>query len=264
VRDWAHGEPTVLTILTALPWEASAFASRLRGRRRVTLGEGWATWGERQGVRVRIVISGPGVERAAATATGFATLDPPASRLLAVGVAGGLHTGLEPGTVVLAESFQRQALGGQRVGEKLQPDAKLTALGARVLERAVVRWERGENLTVEAPLRTAAEKRAQGARTHASIVQMEDHVWAEAAAELGLPFASMRAVIDPVDADLPAEVLGWDWRGPSAGAVASDALRRPRLVTALPRLAWRRRLARRAIDQVLEALIEAPPKGERA
>ena len=264
MRDWTHDGPTVLTILTALPWEASAFASRLRNRQRVTLGEGWATWGERRGVRVRVVVSGPGVERAAATAAWFATLDPPASGLLAVGVAGGLHPGLRPGTVVLAESFQRQARGGRRVGEKLPPDAELTALGARVLERAVVRWERGKNLTVEAPLRTAAEKHAQGARTRASIVQMEDHVWAEAAAGLGLPFASMRAVIDPVDADLPAAVLGWDWRGPSASAVASDALRQPRLVTALPRLAWRRRVARRAIDQVLEALVEAPPQGEHA
>lgn len=258
-RDWA-----VLTILTALPWEAGAFARRLRRRRRVELGEGWATWGERGEVRVRVVVSGPGVERAAAAGAALGALDPPASGLLAVGVAGGLRAGLGPGSVVLAEAFQRQSPSGRRLGEKLSPDGELTQLGARVLERAGVRWERGENLTLEAPLLSAEQKREQGARTRASVVQMEDYVWAEAAAELGLAFASLRVVLDPVGSDLPGAVVGWDWRGPSASVVVRDSLRQPGLVAALPRLAWRRRAATRAIDRVLEALVDVAPEGPTA
>ena len=257
-------ERAVLTILTALPWEAGAFSRRLRHPRRVELGDGWATWGERKGAWVRVVVSGPGTERAAAAGAALASLDPPASRLLAVGVAGGMRAGLAPGTVVLAEAFQRQGRGGQQVGERLQPDKDLTALGVDVLARACVPWTRGENLTVAAPLLRAEEKRDRGSRSQASVVQMEDYLWAEAADELGLPFASLRAVLDPVEADLPSAVESWDWRGPSVSEVARSLLRRPSLAPALPRLAWRRRAARRAIDAVLEALVEAPCQGARA
>ncbi|MCY3887398.1 MAG: hypothetical protein OXG19_06800 [Chloroflexi bacterium] len=254
----------MLTILTALPWEASAFSRRLRRPRRVELGDGWATWGERKGAGVWVVVSGPGMERAAATGAALTSLDPPASRLLAVGVAGGMRAGLAPGTVVLAEAFQRQGRGGQRVGERLQPDKDLAALGVEALDRARVPWTRGESLTVAAPLRRAEEKRDRGSRSQASVVQMEDYLWAEAAGELGLPFTSLRAVLDPVEADLPSAVESWDWRGPSVSEVARSLLRGPSLALALPRLAWRRRAARRAIDAVLEALVDTPRQGAHA
>lgn len=253
----------MLTILTALPWEAGAFSRRLRYPRRVELGDGWATWGERKGTWVRVVVSGPGAERATATGAALASLEPPASKLLAVGVAGGMRADLTPGMIVLAEAFQRRERGGQRLGEELQPDKGLTALGVNALERARVQWTRGENLTVTAPLLRAKEKRDWGGRSQASVVQMEDYLWAEAAGELGLPFASLRTVLDPVEADLPAVVESWDWRGPSVSEVARSLLGQPSLALALPRLAWRRRAARRAIDAVLEALVDTPYQGAR-
>ena len=254
----------MLTILTALPWEAGAFSRRLRRPCRVELGDGWATWGERNGVRVRVVVSGPGVKRAAAAGAALATLDPPVSKLLAVGVAGGMRIGLAPGTVVLAEAFQRQGRGGQHIGERLSPDKGLAALSADVLDRARVQWARGENLTVAAPLLRAEEKRDRGARSQASVVQMEDYLWAEAADELGLPFASLRAVLDPVEADLPPVVEGWDWRGPSVSEITRSLLHQPSLAPALPRLAWHWRTARRSIDAVLETLVDTPCQGVRA
>ena len=51
---------------------------------------------------------------------------------------------------------------------------------------------------------------------------------------------------------------------PLGERVARSLLRRPSLAPALPRLAWRRRAARRAIDAVLEALVDTPCQGARA
>ena len=187
-------ERAVLTILTALPWEAGAFSRRLRYPRRVELGDGWATWGERK----RDVGTGRGVrdqgaERATTTGAALASLEPPASKLLAVGVAGGMRAGLTPGMIVLAEAFQRRERGGQQPGKADSSRTRdLTALGVNALERARVQWTRGENLTVTAPLLRAKEKRDWGGRSQASVVQMEDYLWAEAAGELGLPFTSLR------------------------------------------------------------------------
>ena len=84
---------------------------------------------------------------------------------------------------------------------------------------------------------------------------MEDHAWAEAAADAGLPFASLRAVLDPVDRAVPDTVMAWDWRGPRTTEVGSAVLRRPSIALSLARLIWERARARRAIDRALEAIV---------
>ena len=59
----------MLTIVTALPWEAAAFTSRLRARRRIALGPAsdstaWALRGTRAALQDRLVPAAPRREAA--------------------------------------------------------------------------------------------------------------------------------------------------------------------------------------------------------
>ncbi len=245
----------MLTIVTALPWEAERFAARLRGRRRAALGEGWAVWGERGRVQVRVVVSGPGMERAEQAAKGLAELDPAATGILATGFAGGLSEDVRPGHLVLATRSQHVRVAGGRAGPPLASDREFLAFAEQALRRAGVPWQSGDILSVDEALFTPGEKRRQHEQTRALVVQMEDYAWAQAAQDQGLPFVSVRAVLDPVSARLPKEVVRWDWRRRRSSEVAWSVARRPALAVALVRLAWQRRAAVRSIDRLLEALV---------
>lgn len=252
----------MLTIVTALPWEAARFLARLRGARRVEMGEGWAVRGERGPVSVRVVVSGPGEERAARAAAQLGGLEPPATGVLATGVAAGLAPEVRVGEVVLARRVLQRRRGEGRGEPPLAAEREFRRFVEGALERAGVRWRDGDLVTVAEPLLSPAAKREEGRRTGALAAAMEDAVWGRAAADLGVPFVAARAVLDPLGGGVPAEVLGWDWRGASGGVVARAVLRRPGLALALARLAWQRRAAVRAIDRMLEALVQLPSAGE--
>ena len=252
----------MLTIATALPWEAARFTARLRARRRTPLGEGWAIWGERGHVLVRVIVSGPGEDRAAAAAAALRDLDPPATGILSTGVSAGLVDGLRPGHAVLAARVLRRRTGGGSGGAPIGADHAFRQFLADALERSGVRWREGDLLQVDRALLTPHEKREQHAHAQAVAAAMEDYAWAAAARDLGLPFVAMRVVLDPVGARIPDPVLAWDWRGPAGLTVAAGLARRPWIAPALVRLGWRRRAAIGAIDRVLEAVVARPPTHE--
>lgn len=243
----------MLVILTALPWEADRFARRLQGRRRADLGQGWVVSGARGAQEYRVVVSGPGPDRAREA---LAALEPGATAVLATGIAGGLISGLGASSLVLADR-----LLASPSSQPLEPEANLSTWVGQALAHGSIRYRAGANLSVATELTTPARKQ-DAAANGAIVVQMEDHAWAEAAAAAGLPFASLRAVLDPVDRAVPDAVMAWDWRGPRTTEVVAAVLRRPSLVLSLARLSWERERARRAIDGALEAIVACgrPPE----
>ena len=250
----------MLVIVSALPWEADRFVRRLRGRQRDDLADGWVVRGECAAIEVRVVVSGPGPDRARSAAAGMATMDPPPTDVLAIGVAGGLQSGLRAGSLVLADR-----LLASPEGQPLDPDADLSAWIGKALAEGAIPYRAGANLTVASALTSRHQKQGAAASSEAAVVQMEDHVWAEAAAVAGWPFASLRAVLDPVERSLPEAVTAWDWRGPRAAEVAAATLRHPWLSLSLARLGWERERARRSIDRALETIVtsgEAPERGQ--
>ncbi len=243
----------MLVILTALPWEADRFVQRLQDRRRSELAQGWVVCGTRGALEYCVVVSGPGPDRARAA---IAALDPPPTAMLATGVAGGLSLGMGAGSLVLAD----QLLASPE-SRPLKPEAHLAAWVGQTLARDSIPYRSGGNLSVATELTTLAQKQEASAAGGAIITQMEDHIWAEAAAESGRPFASLRAVLDPVDQAVPAKVMAWDWHGPRGMEVVVAVLQDPPLMFGLVRLSWQRERARRAIDRALEAIVSGgqPP-----
>jgi adenosylhomocysteine nucleosidase len=120
-----------------------------------------------------------------------------ATMLLSFGFAGGLDPSLRPGNLVVGAGVV--AADGRR---QATDDALAQRLCA-ALDAAGCRWSAGLVADAAHAVETAAAKQALFVRTRAVIVDMESR----AVAEAGLPFAILRAVVDPAERALPSSAL---------------------------------------------------------
>ena len=172
-----------------------------------------------------------------------------ATAVLSFGIAGGLDTGLEPGTLVVATRVR--APGGAWPADSAWSSALVRANGARF---GVVA---GADAVVSAP----DAKRSLRLKTDALVVDLESAVAAAFAVSRGLPFAVLRAVADTAEEVLPrAAAVGLSAAGrPAPGRVAMALLRRPGELPALVQVAKR---SRTALDALARAARSLPhPRG---
>jgi hypothetical protein len=106
---------------------------------------------------------------------------------------------------------------------------------SRLMQR-IPNAELGDIVSVSSPVRRPAQKRYLHTNTGAMAVDMESFQAAVLAEELGVPFAAVRVIADPVDRELPpAAHLGLQPDGTVAiGEVIGSLLRQP---LQIPRLA---------------------------
>lgn len=166
------------------------------------------------GLRLRLCGMGP----AAAAQAAEALLADGVGALLAFGTAGALAPALRPGTLLLPE----QVLFSGR------DYAVATPWRSHVAARIHGEVLSGPLLTVATACGQSAEKRALHARSGAVAVDMESGAVAAVATAAGKPFLALRALVDPVERDLPRSAL-----------VGVDAYGRPRLSALLAALARR-------------------------
>lgn len=235
----------MLTVATALPFEARDFGAALGGTRR-ELGHGWVRTGSVGATPVQLVVSGPGGRRVAAAAD---ALQEKPSVLISAGVAGALRDELSAGLVVVADSVStlRSSARSTDPGFRRRAQAALTERG--------VRWRSDRCLGVDEVLASEAAKREAARQSGAGVVQMEDHVWAARAAAWGVPFLSLRVVLDAVDREVPEAAMLLPWRGPSAVSVIRVLARRPHQIPALFALGRAQSRARRALATALHAVV---------
>jgi adenosylhomocysteine nucleosidase len=184
-----------LAVFAALPWECTAAVQWLqqveRGRT-----SGFVWWqGRAADHRVRVVRTGIGAERAAAAVRDtFSQF--PFELAVSTGCAGGLVPALEPGALVVATEVVCDHDGTRYATAPLDQDALPPNHWKLSLHF-------GRQLCVRSALSTAAEKQAAGVRFEALAVDMESAGVARSSTELGVPFVSVRAILDPVAAALP-------------------------------------------------------------
>lgn len=120
--------------------------------------------------------------------------------LVSFGVAAALDDKLIPGDLVLPESIRVN-------GESLPVDLEWRNSLERRLLSAHLTVTGGVLVSSEAPLTSRQEKLALGEAAGACAADMESAAVAKVAADAGIPFIAIRAIVDPIDFSPPEALL---------------------------------------------------------
>ena len=131
--------------------------------------------------------------------------------IVALGFAGGLDPTLKVGDLVTATQIQEES------GPPIECDREMLARVQTIASEVGCRLLPA--YTSRRPVCTSAEKLDLFDRTGASFVTMEDYYFAKEASRLGVPFISIRAVVDTADQFVPPQMA--DIGG---GSVTSQAI----------------------------------------
>ena len=162
--------------------------------------------------QVEFQVLGVGPERAgAAMAALLGDRLSPRSKVdgvLLVGVAGGVDPELETGDLLLADRHALQNGASQGAGQAIRPDADMLQSAQKAALELSVPIFNGGSLTVD--LLVAEPHERESVRTEYQVysVNMEDYRAAEAAQNAGVPFLSVRVVLDTASQRLPGYLPG--------------------------------------------------------
>jgi adenosylhomocysteine nucleosidase len=167
--------------------------------------------------------------------------------ILSVGFAGALTEELRTGDLVLSRRLY--ATGEEQAVES---DGALLELAQETLEaQGNPRHFVADSLTVGAPVCTVSEKKAFAARTSAWIANMEDYWVGGQAALHGVPFLSVRVVLDTADQEIPEFAAALGDRGPLMQALVASAkcIARPGNLPVLLKLSRQTRTAQASLER---------------
>lgn len=198
------------------------------------------------GVTLRVI--GVGKRRSEAGIAAVAAESPDA--IMAIGFCGGADPALRTGDLHVAHVFH-----SVDNWEPIAADPDLTGRAKTWADRSANRLACGPSVTVHA-VAGAPAKRALHSATGAASVNMEDYWAASIAADYGIPFASVRAVLDTAEDEVPSYLS-------DVGDGIFDVLRglaaHPRSVPGLIRLAHKARVARGRLADCVFGLLDAAP-----
>ncbi len=162
--------------------------------------------------------------------------DADATFLVATGFCGGIDPRIRRGDLFLARTVRHR-------GEEIRIDPELLTRAQRALDGGSGGLHVGLGVSVDHVLRPD-EKRALAAEGVAAV-DMESGPLARWAADRGVPFLSLRVVLDPAEADLPFPADRPFW---------VSALRRP---TVTIRTVWDASAAGRTLGTAIDKVVEA-------
>jgi adenosylhomocysteine nucleosidase len=145
-----------------------------------------------------VVVSGMGAERA--YAAGTLLVSQGATALLSWGCAAALDERITPGCLVLPQRI---------IGANGEMHLVSTAWHQHLYRALVSKCPVCTEALVEsdAVVQTTAEKRALAKRTQAAATDMESAAQARLAKDCGLPFVTIRAIVDTPATEIPENVL---------------------------------------------------------
>ena len=159
--------------------------------------------------QVEFQVLGVGPERAGAAMA--ALLEDRRSKVdgvLLVGVAGGVDPELETGDLLLADRHALQNGASQGAGQAIKPDADMLQSAQKAALELSVPIFNGGSLTVDHLVAEPHERESLRTEHQVSSVNMEDYRAAEAAQNAGVPFLSVRVVLDTASQRLPGYLPG--------------------------------------------------------
>jgi adenosylhomocysteine nucleosidase len=187
--------PCDVGLVFALGIESGGMQDLLEGAI-VTHGGGHkARQGGLKGRHVVLLESGIGRE-AAAKATEALILGHKPAWIISTGFAGGLQPHVKRGDVIMADGVADPAGQTLAIDLRISREALAATPGVHV----------GRLVTVDAIVRTAAEKQALGQRHQALGVDMETFAVAQVCANEGIRFMAVRIVSDGMSDELPRDI----------------------------------------------------------
>lgn len=128
--------------------------------------------------------------------------------ILLIGVAGGVDPELETGDLLLADRYALQDGASRGAGRAITPDDGMFKSAEQAALNLSVPLFNGAALTVDHLVAEIEERVELRERYQASSVNMEDYRVAEAAQKAGVPFLSVRVVLDTANQRLPDYLPG--------------------------------------------------------
>ena len=159
--------------------------------------------------QVEFQVLGVGPDRAGASLT--ALLERSRTRVdgvLVVGVAGGVEPSLETGDLLLADRYALQNGAAQGAGQAIRPDTQMLQTAQQAALDLSVPVFDGGSLTVDHLVLEPVERQELLTQYQIQSVNMEDYRAAEAAQKAGVPFLSVRVVLDTASQRLPGYLPG--------------------------------------------------------
>jgi len=248
-----HDQPTPpIVVFAAMRWECRPVLRALQEVRRDQI-EGLTVWrGRSRRAEVMVVKTGIGPQLARRGVDAIVTArrnDPAALAFVSTGCAGGLGANTRPGHVALATV----AVDG-RDGASFAADAAWIDVADAVARGAGLHVHRGSVLCVDQALATVADKGAAAAAGHVAV-EMEGAAIAAGAARVGVPYLSVRTILDDAQTELAGSAPFLD---PQNGTVRPLALAKHLLAhpTAVGELRAMQRLMQ-AAESSLERFYQA-------
>jgi len=214
--------------LDALPFGRSDGAALMRGKDRLR-----GLW---------LLQTGMGLERAIAAMRWVAEVVRP-TIVISTGCAGALTAAPRTGDLVVADEIV-----GARGNESTTSAAWRERYHAAAIEAGLRVWA-GRMMTSSRMLLGAEEKRRLGAQVNALAVEMEGTAIADWSRAAGVEFAAARAILDPLEFSIPAEIslIATNAGRPSLRSLLRAIGARPALISELARLAAATMRCRRAL-----------------
>jgi adenosylhomocysteine nucleosidase len=191
----ARRRPCDAGLVFALAVERGAMEDRLDGPLRIESAGLVVRQGGLRGRHVVLVDSGVGGARAA-RATELLIAGHKPAWVISAGLAGGLAPDLRRGDIVMADSVAEETGHGLAIDLLVDP--------AELAKHP--RMHVGRVLTIDRIVATPAEKRSLGERHQALAVDRESFAVAEVCRAAETRFLAIRAILDPLDVELPPEL----------------------------------------------------------
>jgi adenosylhomocysteine nucleosidase len=244
-----------ILFVVALGWERAAIAREI-GARPFRHNDGAALARGKENHRgLWILQTGMGPERAIAAMRWAAETVRPVI-VLSTGCAGALTADTASGDIVVAE----EVVGTQ--GSTSATNAGWRERYRRAAAEAGLRVWAGRIVTTSRMLLDAEEKRRFGEQVNALAVEMEGAAIADWSRAAGIEFAAARAIVDPLEPSLPAEIplIATEAGRLSPRRLIRAFVRRPALIPDLVRVGAATARCRRALAAVHRELIKGLAK----